>query len=304
MQIKGYAPEILEKMERLSDILINIGQISFLKQRLSLYGGTALNLVYMEEPPRLSIDIDLNYRHINNEDWGEVRSKIDQYIKDILDKLRYSDKDIRIQSSYPLTRFILKYLNRENKKDTIEIEIGYLRRIPDLRSDTYITFTHLFSDEKIELLTPSPEELFANKFCTMLSRNKDRRNLRDVFDVKTISNLKFKRSLFLDLVMIEGLMHELDLFNINLISVKGFEQQLQNLIISEINIEDVENEAFSFAKGVITDVKNKRWDEFRKRFNRDGVIDFKYFNNPEIINPNIEQHPQLKWLIKNKKKSD
>ena len=87
MQIKGYAPEILEKMERLSDILINIGQISFLKQRLSLYGGTALNLVYMEEPPRLSIDIDLNYRHINNEDWGELRSKIDQYIKDILDKL-------------------------------------------------------------------------------------------------------------------------------------------------------------------------------------------------------------------------
>ena len=136
----------------------------------------------------------------------------------------------------------------------------------------------------------------------MLSRNKDRPNLRDVFDVKTISNLKFKRSLFLDLVMIEGLMHELDLSNINLISVKGFEQQLQNLILSEINIEDVENEAFSFAEGVITDVKDQRWDEFRNRFNLDEIIDFKYFENPEIINPNIEQHPQLKWLIENKRR--
>ncbi len=122
-----------------------------------------------------------------------------------------------------------------------------MRRIPDLKSDIFITFNHLFSDKKIELLTPSPEELFANKIYT-----------------------------------------------------KGFEQQLQNLILSEINIEDIEIEAFNFANEVIIDIKNQGWNDFKTIFYLNGILTFEYFKNPEAINPNINQHPQLKWLIKKK----
>lgn len=62
MDLTGYPQQTIEKIGRLSDILQKIGQISFLQTRLSLYGGTALNLLRFQATYRLSIDIDFNYR--------------------------------------------------------------------------------------------------------------------------------------------------------------------------------------------------------------------------------------------------
>jgi hypothetical protein len=39
---------------------------------------------YSPEILRLSIDLDLNYRHKNTADWGEARREIDKRPKDIL----------------------------------------------------------------------------------------------------------------------------------------------------------------------------------------------------------------------------
>jgi hypothetical protein len=39
---------------------------------LSLYGGTALTFIHSKEMLRLSIDMDLNYRHKDTGDWGSV----------------------------------------------------------------------------------------------------------------------------------------------------------------------------------------------------------------------------------------
>lgn len=58
---RGYKPEILEKVYRLLDIFNQILSVPYLKDRLVLKGGTALNLFHFEQLPRLSIDIDLNY---------------------------------------------------------------------------------------------------------------------------------------------------------------------------------------------------------------------------------------------------
>jgi len=59
---KGYKPEILEKVYRLLDTLQQFTSIPYLKERLVLKGGTALNLFYFDSMPRLSVDIDLNYK--------------------------------------------------------------------------------------------------------------------------------------------------------------------------------------------------------------------------------------------------
>jgi predicted nucleotidyltransferase component of viral defense system len=56
----GFRPEILEKVWHLLGILDEINRHPFLKERLVLKGGTALNL-FMFNLPRLSVDIDLNY---------------------------------------------------------------------------------------------------------------------------------------------------------------------------------------------------------------------------------------------------
>jgi len=56
----GFRAEMLEKVIRLIELLNELFDNTFLKQRLALKGGTALNLFYFNLP-RLSVDIDLNY---------------------------------------------------------------------------------------------------------------------------------------------------------------------------------------------------------------------------------------------------
>lgn len=55
----GFRAEIVEKVIQLIGLLNELFDNSFLRQRLVLKGGTALNLFYFNLP-RLSVDIDLN----------------------------------------------------------------------------------------------------------------------------------------------------------------------------------------------------------------------------------------------------
>ena len=56
----GFRVEILEKVTLLLNLLDGFDRHPYLKGRLALKGGTAINL-FVFDAPRLSIDIDLNY---------------------------------------------------------------------------------------------------------------------------------------------------------------------------------------------------------------------------------------------------
>ena len=56
----GFRPDVLEKAAHLLGLLDTIRSHPYLKGKLVLKGGTALNL-FVFNVPRLSIDIDLNY---------------------------------------------------------------------------------------------------------------------------------------------------------------------------------------------------------------------------------------------------
>jgi len=56
----GFRPDVLEKVAYLLGLLDAIRSHPFLKEKLVLKGGTALNL-FIFDVPRLSVDIDLNY---------------------------------------------------------------------------------------------------------------------------------------------------------------------------------------------------------------------------------------------------
>ena len=108
----GFNLREIEKVCRISDLLEDISAVKFLRDRLCLYGGTPLTFIYSDRILRLSVDLDLNYRHLNTEDWGKVRDEIDRRIKDLLYRQGYERSDIAISPSYPLTRFTVKYINR------------------------------------------------------------------------------------------------------------------------------------------------------------------------------------------------
>lgn len=182
--IHPYDPVQLEKVCRISDTLERITQIQFLREHLSLYGGTALNFIHFPEIQRLSVDVDFNYRHQGEEiDWGEIRSEIDENIKQILTSQGYKDTDIKIDASYPLCRFIIEYTNHQNTLDFFKIETGYMKRIPILTNDAYHDFIHIGKKTRFKVKTPQTEEIYANKLITLL----DRATPRDLYDVATVS---------------------------------------------------------------------------------------------------------------------
>ena len=158
MILEGFSDDTIEKMKRLCDLLSAIQNSEFISKRLSLYGGTALNFLYLN-CPRLSEDLDYNYRHIDESDWGATRDKIDEDIKWILKSLGYEKSNVKINARYNQCRFHLNYITKTGIKDDIKIEIGYMRRIPDLNNDYIKRFNHLTSREKIRVMTPIKEEL-------------------------------------------------------------------------------------------------------------------------------------------------
>jgi len=198
-----YSLTLLEKVCRMSDTLERITQIPFLRERLSMYGGTALNFIHLREIRRLSVDIDFNYRHRGEEaDWGEIRAEIDENIKEVLGSLGYADQEIKIDASYPLSRFTVKYRNHLGAEDSFKIETGYMKRIPILASDEYMSFTHLGTGRSFNVKTPRREEIYANKLVTML----DRATPRDLYDVASISESSVSMDVLRKCTVVESLM--------------------------------------------------------------------------------------------------
>lgn len=82
----GFRPEIFEKVLYLLHLLDFLHRHPYLKNRLVLKGGTALNL-FEFDLPRLSVDIDLNY--IGSPDLETMkaeRPKVEQAITDVCNR--------------------------------------------------------------------------------------------------------------------------------------------------------------------------------------------------------------------------
>jgi len=297
MDIRNVDPNTVEKIERLSDILVEFGYIPLLNKRLSLYGGTALNFLHFSDVPRLSEDLDYNYRHFENRDWGIVREEIDNLIKQVLDKLGYLKENIKIQSRYNQVRFHIHYMNRMGKRDALKIEIGYIRRIPVLDYDIQLTYNHPIKGSVTKVLTPKREELLANKICTLISRGLDGQYPRDIFDVYTIAKNEIDLEPILDIAMIEALMSDLELTDCKLKSPnKSLYYGLSRMLIKEYDLDEVFNRANDYLEYFIGELEKRNWPDFKEKFINTGKIDLQYLNDPSKINSNIESHPQLLWI--------
>jgi len=158
----------------------------------------------------------------------------------------YQKGSIKVQASYPLGRFDVEYQNGGGNRDNIKIEIGYMRRNPLMRDDSRYELTNPRSGSSFSIKSPVKEELFANKYCTMISRSRTQTNSRDVFDVNTISKGIFDFRLFIDLIMIEGLLMELGFSDTMISLTSGSVNIIQDLVIDDIDIESVCENVNSF----------------------------------------------------------
>jgi predicted nucleotidyltransferase component of viral defense system len=294
----------MEKACRISDMLEDISAVKFLSERLSLYGGTALTFIHSKEIPRLSIDVDLNYRHKGNVDWGQVREEIDTRLKDLLYRQGYNKANIAINASYPLTRFTVKYLNADNSEDQFKIEIGYMRRTPILKTDAQAKFKHIGTQETFKATTPLREELFANKWCAMLYR----KTARDVFDMYRIADMKFDPDTFRKCAIIDSLTRKLPkLYEINpeMINEIPLDSSLRNLLqterLPELDFTEIAQRVIKFTNAQLQKLTNNEKNMI------DQFWDKKIFA-PELINPEgifhtkIAEYPAVLWTLERLRK--
>lgn len=298
-QRTGFNPRQMEKVCRISDLLEDLSNVPFLKNRLSLYGGTALAFIRLEEIQRLSVDLDFNYRHLDSRDWGKVRDDIDDRVKRILYAQGYTKEDLKISPSYPLGRITVQYANHEGLNDSYMIEIGYMRRIPVLQRDDLATFRHLGTGDTFQVKTPEPEELYANKWCTLLYRGSS----RDLFDVYMISKKKFRKDRFRICAVVDSLMrrpprlYEIDMEDlVNSISI---DTALRNLITDsyKYDFEKIRKDVKKFSQDVISQLT------IGERKVIDRYYDARVFD-PELMDPKgelnreIQSHPMIRRVLK------
>lgn len=148
----GFVRDTLEKVTRLSDILVYLNTNPILKENLALKGGTAINLTIFDLP-RLSVDIDLDYLTSNSkEQMLRSRKVINTTIKQYMISQKYLISS-KSKNPHSLDSFVFDYLGTSGNKDNIKIELNY-----SLRS-------HLFEAEE-RLIKPN---FVANDFNTKRS---------------------------------------------------------------------------------------------------------------------------------------
>jgi predicted nucleotidyltransferase component of viral defense system len=172
----GFQPDNLEKVLRLRELLTEFQKHSFLRGKLVLKGGTALNLFYLGLT-RLSVDIDLNYiATVNRETMLAERSDIVKAVEQIAIGLGYKFQNG--VDDHALREWHLGYANHVGAQDRIQVEINFLMRACAL-PPRVLPAASIVDSQPCEFLVLATEELFAGKIKAMI----DRRHPRDLYDL-------------------------------------------------------------------------------------------------------------------------
>lgn len=171
---KGYRPEILEKVYRLLDFIQELNAIDFLKNKLVLKGGTAINIFCADTLPRLSVDLDFNYIGSSERDrMLSDKLEIDGLITALCKKKQY---DIyRNPRSHAGGKMVLTYNSAVRKRGRLEIDLNYLYRAPLWVPEWRYSADWL---GRVGVSVLNIHELAAGKLHALL----DRTASRDLFD--------------------------------------------------------------------------------------------------------------------------
>ncbi len=177
----GFHKDVIEKVHRLINILAFINNNAFLKERLVLKGGTALNLIIFNLP-RLSVDIDLDFHSYQDKEIVmEERDKVKSILFEYLDREGYSISE-KSKQYYSLESIVVSYKNNSGNKDNLKIEINYSLRHHICPVTNIIIDLKMF-DEKVEVASLEKIELVSTKIAALYNRLA----ARDFYDVYNLN---------------------------------------------------------------------------------------------------------------------
>jgi hypothetical protein len=171
-----FSARYLEIVLRLRELLHVIGQDKSLTGSLVLKGGTALNLCF-GAPPRLSVDLDLNYvGALDLRQMKEARPQKISALERIARRTGY-----RIQSSaeeHAGKRLYLRYTSALGGEGTLQVDVNFLHRISLGPIQELPVWSPAEADVVIAGVVSS-SELIAGKAVALI----DRVAARDLYDI-------------------------------------------------------------------------------------------------------------------------
>ncbi len=175
----SFQTEPLEKVILLLELLEAIRSHPFLKERMALKGGTALNL-FRFDVPRLSVDIDLNYiGAVDREGMLADRPKIEQALHAVCGRVGVQPR--RVPSDHAGGKWRLNFARAAGGTSTLEMDVNFLLRTPlwpAERIDSRAVGTYRATDIPVLDI----HELAAGKLAALLSRTAS----RDLFDASQL----------------------------------------------------------------------------------------------------------------------
>jgi len=169
----------LEKVLRLLDLLNSLRAHPYLRERVVLKGGTALNL-FLFDLPRLSVDIDLNYiGAIDREVMLDERPKVEQAVRAVCERESYTIR--RTPTEHAGGKWRLGYRTVDGRPGNLEVDLNFLARLP-LWRPTSIDSIQVGTWQAKQISVLDRHELAAGKLSALFSRTA----ARDLFDAHEI----------------------------------------------------------------------------------------------------------------------
>lgn len=306
-QRTGFRPEILEKVVHLLNLLTAMESHPFLKDKIALKGGTALNL-FIFDVPRLSVDIDLNYIGAEDKDGlAEIRPKIEQALTAVFSREGFNVR--RVPDEHAGGKWPLQYQSFAGQTSNLEVDLNFMFRVPLwplVKTDSKIIGTWQAKDIPVMDI----HEIAAGKLAALLSR----KQARDLFDCHGIlKKIDLDRAKLRTAFIVYGAMNRKDWRTVSKDDINFEPDELGRQLIPTLsrNAAIEQKGSAKYGQKLVTECQEAISEiltftgseqEFLDTLLDNGKIASELITDDLQLQQRIQEHPMLKWKALNVRK--
>ena len=299
----GFRADVLEKAVHLLGLLDAIQSHPFLKGKLALKGGTALNL-FVFDVPRLSVDIDLNYVGAESrEAMLEERPRLEEAIQAVFSREDFGIR--RLPEEHAGGKWSLRYSAASGQSARIDVDINYMYRVP-LWPLATMDSRPLGSWQATGIPVVDIHELAAGKLAALLAR----RRARDLFDsrlVFSIDGLDIER--LRAAFVVYGAMARRDWRTVSVDDVAFDARELSSQLMPSLRVGALQGlEAANYGEELVAECRRAlsvllpfRATEraFLDLLLDEGGVDATILTSDTTLQERIQAQPLLEWKAQN-----
>ena len=305
--LTGFRPDILEKVAYLLALLEGFNRHPFLRGKLALKGGTALNL-FLFEAPRLSVDIDLNYiGAVDRVTMLGERPKVEEAIAAVCQREGLSVQ--KVPEEHAGGSWNLRYKSVYGNTDSLKVDVVYMYRVP-LWPPTLQDSKPVGGLQAKQVLVLDEYELIAGKLCALFARQTS----RDLFDTH---ELLTKRTLDKERLrqgfVVYGGMNRKDWRKVNRDAIDTAGRDVERYLVPLLRKASLPEpfDAETWARTLTAECKEALEQvlpltveelTFLNRLLDEGEIEPEHITQEATLAARIRAHPDLAWKALNVKK--